>query len=751
MNKKLYLLCFLFLFVCLYILKIHYIIPIVISFVSVLVFNKNNYNLKNTFVLFISLGMEVYIAREIIPLLSFSRLFQCLFTSFIITFYNVCFTKVDNIYKLKELIIKMCIIINNLWNTFIDFKYVKKVFLFLPHNIIVFFVFLLSVCSIVNFYVKVSKNYYFVYSQPNVDGHIGEITKKTDIDMSFIKYKGDFSRICFNFGTFARENDSKLRFVIEDSSGKIINKVFNTKNMVDGDLKCFNNSKHISASELKKMNAYFKPVSRVRKDNTVTVFKDKKTGNVALSLVKNQHKNVKLVIYIGTVFSIFVFLLINYLINTKKISHKYFLLLCLLYIIPLTLIIPPFGVPDETYHFYRSYNYSEFDPSEGIYKGLTNPFIKVPGNIDCLLYGHVRMGSKVANLDDIAKCMKEYKNTEKFVDGRYGSILGFVPQTIGIKLADTFTNSPIIIFYFGRLFNLFISFLMIYYAIKVTPKFKSLFLGVTTMMMFIQQMASYSYDSILNSSCVLFIAYLLKLIYSNDKITFKNMFIPIITFLIILNVKIVYFPLIVLLFFIPKEKFKRNKLLYVIGTIGISFLLWKVIDYVVNIGYFPGYGEDEKDVMAQVRYLINNPFDIFKIAYNTFIKHGWFYLTSLAGYFRWFEFKVSDFYIYVYLLFFGYICLSDKNDMSQKKKKLLLISVLIIIIMIFGALYVTWSGYKYPVVEGVQGRYFLPLIIPLVVSLMPNKEIIKKDDKIIYSFINILLLQYFLTVLVWWY
>ena len=68
---------------------------------------------------------------------------------------------------------------------------------------------------------------------------------------------------------------------------------------------------------------------------------------------------------------------------------------------------------------------------------------------------------------------------------------------------------------------------------------------------------------------------------------------------------------------------------------------------------------------------------------------------------------------------------------------------------IFGALYFAWSGYQLSYVEGVQGRYFIPLILPTIMIFSFRKKILTIKNSTIFSFIDIILLNYIILLLVY--
>ena len=717
-------------------------------FTSFLLINKNlkENKIKYLFFSLFFVCFEVLLMKYVLENFISNIILKNIFSTLYIVFYTYVFSDIKLVIKIIKFIKHKSKKLSNFWSDLINNK---KFLWFLPNNVWVFLFFILSIFTFVTFSVNDSNDYYNVFIQPDGE-EVVDIKKDTKIDLDFIDTEESFSNICFKFGTYGRKNTSNLTFVVNSDKKNIIKEKFNTSSLVDGEYKCFNIG-NISLKKLKSYDMYFSPDSKVKAGNTVAIFKQKKTGNVSLALAKSQKNNVNIFKVFLIIYGFIIFIVINYIVNSKKISCEKFYIYTLLFMVPILFIIPALNVPDEFHHFYRAYSSSQIIDDNFKYNGLENRYTKVPKNIDCLNYSKVQVANKVYDINDISKCTKEEKNTVIF--NTYAGItpiFGYIPQTIGIKIADIFSNSPIIIFYFGRILSFVVSFLIAYAAIKITPKYKRLFLLVATMMMFVQQIISYSYDSILNSMALLYVASILKLICGKNKIKTKDFILPFISLIVILNIKIVYFPLAILMFFIPKEKFKKNKWLCILLYFIFMILLLKGIDYIIALNV-KDTGIVDNSASKQLAYLINNPLHIFKVIYNTIRFNTVFYIRGLVGYFSWFSFKVNDLYFIIYLVLFLYVIFSEKNIISTKQRLILLISILISVIGIFGAMYLLWSGYKLSLVEGVQGRYFIPLIVPTFICFIPKKIKIKKDDKFLYSAINVLLLQLILVLIVWYY
>lgn len=672
-----------------------------------------------------------------------------IFSSFYIIIYTYVFSDIKLVFKLYNEVKILCKDFRIKWEKLIENKKQLRV---LPSNLWAFLLFLLSIYTFISFAENPSNDFVNIYSQP-IANNVVEILKDTKINIDFIDNDEHFTHMCFIFGTFERKNTSNLTFYVKDADKILIKEKFNTSKLRNNQNKCFN-IKKISLSKLKKYDIYFSPDAKTKKGNSVAIFKDSKTGNIALTLSAKQKKNVSYFKIFFYIYSLILFLTINYLINSKKISFEKFYIYTILYMIPILFIYPSFTVPDEPHHFYRAYANSQIFDSNFKFNGLDNTLTTVPENINCLVDSNFQKSDKIEDFNKIMSCAKE-KNNIKIYNAHTGitPFLGYIPQAIGIKIADIFLNSPLVIFYCGRFLCFIFCFFIVYEAIKLTPKYKSIFLFTATMMMFIQQIISYSYDAILNSFSLLFVASILKIICSKDKINIKDFILPFLCYCIIVNIKIVYFSLGIMLLFIPKDRFNKNKFFSIMMFFLLAFAILKGTDYLLS------FGLKEKstnmiinnNATKQLTYLMKRPLFIIKVALNTIKCNSMVYIRGLVGHFGWFTFKVNDVYILVYLLIITYIANCEKSIINKKNKIMLFSSVLLSIIAIFGAMYLLWTDYKGLVVEGVQGRYFIPLLIPFIMCIMPTSPKFKLDIKALYSLINVCLLQLILILLAWFY
>jgi len=75
---------------------------------------------------------------------------------------------------------------------------------------------------------------------------------------------------------------------------------------------------------------------------------------------------------------------------------------------------------------------------------------------------------------------------------------------------------------------------------------------------------------------------------------------------------------------------------------------------------------------------------------------------------------------------------SIKEKLNRKQKYSILVIVLSSVVLVFSSMYIGWTRTDSNLIEGVQGRYFLPLmpLILILVGSIPIKSYIK-DETII--------------------
>ena len=560
--------------------------------------------------------------------------------------------------------------------------------------------------------------------------------------------KKTINSIAIKFGTYNRINEAQYKLNILKNKKLVYTMNIQARDLQDNQYS-FHKIPEIEPGELSQYQATLEPVVADER-NSVTVYSDK-NNEIAIRLAKQSSRfDVEFFVFITLIILMF---LMFYVINTHKVGElKAYLVIGLLLSVT-TIVTPPYQVPDEVEHFLRTLNLSQYNFQESPYNNISSANIYFP-DYQKLDYSNVNKDNHV-EIDGLIKSW-EVSRPIKVPYGKKQQTpnlaIAYLIPAVFVKIASVISNSAMFIFLTGRLGSYLVNFWLTYLAIKITPKYKKIFLFVATMPMVFQTMGSYSYDGILNAMCILFMALTMRCISERKPIKVSTMLYMLLLISLITIIKVPYVLLGSVVFFIPKENFSNkrvNKWLYIIIGVVLTLML-----YEMNIIFFNIGNKGTKAVAVinnNLSFLMANPFRIFPILINTMIIYGNFYILSIVGYFGWFYINMDP--IFKYAMFGIVIGLlgSQKSILSWKQKTFLLIMIIGVALGIFLALYFAWTPYKLMHIEGVQGRYFIPLLIPLALTAMSKKQWWLLTNETLYSYITVVLAQYILLLVVHFY
>lgn len=318
-----------------------------------------------------------------------------------------------------------------------------------------------------------------------------------------------------------------------------------------------------------------------------------------------------------------------------------------------------------------------------------------------------------------------------------------IPQAFGMFITRIFGGGVSVQCYAARIVNMLVAIFLTYGAIKLIPFKKQIVFFLGLLPLTIMEYASMSSDALTISSCIFYISYILYLKYdeSKTKINRKDIWILVITTTIVSLCKIVYVPLCLLLFLIPKEKFSSAKIknLVTIGTFCFSVIL-NVIWLIYAAGFLT---EVNQGVNAgkQVKYILTNPISYLLILFRTIHIHNQTFILSLCGEgLGHYNAQASVLFIFPCLVIFAMLFFASddkkRKDFNFATKIICLLIFVSIVVLIYTSLYVAWTPAKNPIILGVQARYFLPVLL-LTAIVLDNKIIVldkKIKDKYLSSF-----------------
>ena len=433
-----------------------------------------------------------------------------------------------------------------------------------------------------------------------------------------------------------------------------------------------------------------------------------------------------------------------WLLRSKPIE-KITLFMILLFGLVYVWLIPPYAVPDEASHINTSYYYSNIM----LGRQATDENGYLISYIQDQKFSFLDRSPSAQTYSKLLNNAMRFRGEGEPVvtDSMPLSVppTSYLPQLIGMTLARILCLGEIQMLLWGRIFALLFFSVCVYWSIKLTPLGKDVFMVAALFPVTLQMACSYSYDVTVISLCFLFTALLLHLTFDVDEIRKKHWVALIIIFAWLSPIKVVYFLLAATLLIIPKEKFKKPSHKYIFVAVmllvgGICVLATRLSSVV----FVASEGAWEEKKTYTLAYLLEHPKETVNIGISTTLIMSYYYIeTMMCQKMGCLEINVPPILV---LAYFSLLVLSCIKNTKEKKvfkpaQRFWVFFVISVTTFCIGlALCLDWTPLHSIVVEGIQGRYFTPML-PLLFVLFKNKQIEMKDTMTKYMATAIYLLQ----------
>jgi uncharacterized membrane protein len=296
----------------------------------------------------------------------------------------------------------------------------------------------------------------------------------------------------------------------------------------------------------------------------------------------------------------------------------------------------------------------------------------------------------------------------------------YAPSAAAIAVSRAFQDSVLLGLDLGRAANAVTYVLVGVAAVALSPAAPILFVILTLpMAAFLGSYVTFDGPMLASTAlaCALFVRQLCGL---GGKWSFVAMAVVL---TMVAMTKAPYLFLIGMLFVTPSQSFKKRSLVGVV-VLG-AVIAWHV--YVAR--ELPVIWPQGNDVGRQFQYLLDHPLSPLAIAHDTFSKYLYAYVREFVGVLGWLDAPAPWWFVFLaasmlMASFMWVVAFADRGAASIGRFRSLPISLAAMMLLssaaVFGALYLAWSPVGSPLVEGVQGRYFLPIacvLAPLALSL----------------------------------
>lgn len=432
----------------------------------------------------------------------------------------------------------------------------------------------------------------------------------------------------------------------------------------------------------------------------------------------------------------------------KDISvEKFFLIVSLVFGFLYVFILPPFQSVDEASHFYRGYEIisgkflaKKTDKLTGDYlpsslENLASKYTFLIKNVDNKINPTYIIDSSKIKLEKETTKFTVFQNTALY------SPICYLGQAPGLYIAKSLNLNPLAIFYMGRISNLLFFTLVIYFSIRTIPFYKTTLMLLALMPMTLSLAGALTSDVMVIGINFLWVALILKFIFDKEKINnLQTVSLIFLGFIIALTKH--YFMLIPLIFLIPKSKFQNLKK-YLVCTLGvtlfaiISVILWQKVINGLSLDMNPN-----SNYVEQINFILMHPLSYLFVLLKTLIIKTPRIIITMIGVLGWQDTRLDFLTYMIYPILIILSVISEKSDFKFEKWQLYLIflDILISISIIFTEVYIIWSNVGSSIIYGLNGKYFIPLMLPFLL-LFCGKNSIKNPENIrLFIYIAVILI-----------
>lgn len=392
--------------------------------------------------------------------------------------------------------------------------------------------------------------------------------------------------------------------------------------------------------------------------------------------------------------------------------------------IPLILLTPPFQSPDEVQHFYRAYQLSEFHIRAEVQNGVSGGTL--PSSLPELVQSCVFTRDAVfypAMPAPLSRTLSfasiplnaDVRTFVAFPGSAFYSPLPYIPQVLGIAVGRLFGAGPFYLLYLGRIFNCFTALTLFALAVYCIPFAEELVMIVGLLPMSLFLFASVSPDAAIIGCALLFSALSFSAI-ARGGWRAHELAIAALLAAVFCSVKPPYVP--ILLAGLVPGLFQRDKFARVLRS--------HLILLAIAIGAAGGWLFFTRSAMTspldgshpslQIAFIRHHPASFFAAILHTLRFGnllGLYY--SVIGNFGWLTVRLDPVFA-CFLPLVNFILIWSVSPRcapgrSPSRAAWYLFLALASAFLIVTALYIIGAHVGLGEVTGLQGRYFIPILV----------------------------------------
>lgn len=296
----------------------------------------------------------------------------------------------------------------------------------------------------------------------------------------------------------------------------------------------------------------------------------------------------------------------------------------------------------------------------------------------------------------------------------------YIPYSIAYLLASLFSTGPVFAFVLMRLFGVFTFGFLVRFAIKNAPFAKNVMAFLALSPNCIGVCSMVSADTMTIAVSFVFFGFSLRFLFYYKELKGKDFvaFGVSLCLLALLKMPYIVFGVILFLIFVVNRLWESKKDMVKLALMGCLalFLFFAWSSAIKGINTYVIWAISGVDSQAQLVYALENPLLAAKAVVDNILSPD-FGLFDVSLY------CVIDFPDWLIFIAAACVVAIDARDLPRCQMKhpvavcLLLLAAFVVVVINF-ALYLTYTPVGNAQILGVQPRYYVPVLIPIFVSLV---------------------------------
>lgn len=382
-------------------------------------------------------------------------------------------------------------------------------------------------------------------------------------------------------------------------------------------------------------------------------------------------------------------------------------------------LVTPLAVPDEGHHYRMALTLSNYLLGKGA-DAQTVPaaLLRTAGFVrhKCVSSGYLRvMGELFAPLPEGKTASTEL--------AAGGYILFYLPQTLGVTLGRLLGAGMVGTFLLGRLGNLLFYSACVFLAVRRAPCHKTV-LGVTALLpMALQQAASFSYDAFTNGAALLFLAELFYAMYGRGRLTRRDLARLILAGMLLAPAKAAYVTMLPLPILAPAERFgaakeKRRSVAALLLTSAALLACVYLPGLLTRTPADPDALNWESGHNYTMAFVLAHPGETAKIFALSFLNRLPSWACTCVGEILGGTSLFLPLWIPAALLGIAWLSARDPEvSLDGRTRAAFLLTAIGTALLYLITMFFTWTSDDRTIIQGVQGRYFLPVFPLAMIAL----------------------------------